>query len=118
ALSRGLAPSTITGMSSIERLVDELERSYAEAQERMADPAVYNDHRKAAETGRRLKELEGPVKLAEAWRGARADLEDARDDSELASMAVELESEVERLEDELRLALVEKDTADEKDVLV
>jgi peptide chain release factor 1 len=105
-------------MSTIEGLVDELERSYAEAQERMSDPAVYNDHRKAAETGRRLKELEGPVKLAEAWRSARADLDDARSDAELAGMAAELESELERIEDELRLALVEKDPADEKDVLV
>jgi peptide chain release factor 1 len=105
-------------VSTIERLVDELERSYAEAQERMSDPSVYNDHRKAAETGRRLKELEGPVKLAGAWRSARADLDDARADAELAGMATELESEVERIEDELRLALVEKDPADEKDVIV
>jgi peptide chain release factor 1 len=105
-------------VSTIEGLVDEVERSYAEAQERMSDPAVYNDHRKAAETGRRLKELEGPVKLAEAWRSARADLDDARGDAELAGMATELESEVERLEDELRLALVEQDPADAKDVIV
>ena len=105
-------------MSTIERLVDDLERSYADAQERMSDPAVYNDHRQAAETGRRLKELEGPVKLAEAWRSARSDLDDARSDPELAGMASELETEVERLEEELRLALVEKDPADEKDVIV
>src|SRR6266487_347434 len=105
-------------MSTIERLVDELERSYAEAQERMADPTVYNDRRKAAETGRRLKELQAPVKLAEAWRSARADLDDAREDAELATMTSELEAEVERLEEELRLALVEKDPADEKDVIV
>jgi peptide chain release factor 1 len=105
-------------MSTIERLVDELERSYADAQERMSDPTVYNDRRQAAEIGRKLKELEGPVRLAEAWRGARADLDDARGDSELASMAEELEGEVERLEEELRLALVEKDPADDKDVIV
>src|SRR6188474_542189 len=84
----------------------------------MADPAVYNDHRKAAETGRRLKELEGPKKLADAWRQARADLEAARNDPELAGMASELETEIERLEEELKLALVEKDPADEKDVIV
>src|ERR671931_57651 len=33
---------------NIEQLVDELERSYQEAQERMSDPAVYNDHGEAA----------------------------------------------------------------------
>ncbi len=105
-------------MSTIDRLVEELERSYAEAQERMSDPAVYNDHRQVAEAGRRLKELEGPVRLADAWRRASADLEAARSDPELASLAAELESEAERLEDELKLALVEKDPADEKDVIV
>jgi len=55
-------------MTAIERLVDELDRSYLEAQERLADPAVYNDHRQAAEAGRRLKELETPKKLADQWR--------------------------------------------------
>jgi peptide chain release factor 1 len=105
-------------MAAIEPLVDELERSYAEAQERLSDPAVYNDHRQAAEAGRRLKELEGPKKLAEAWRQAQADLEAVHGDPELASMASELEAEVGRLEDELKLALVERDPADEKDVLV
>src|SRR5687767_12385276 len=105
-------------MSTIERLVDELERSYAEAQERMADPAVYNDRNKGAEAGRRLKELEGPHRLADEWRRARADLEDARGDAELAGMATELEAEIARLEDELKVALVEKDPADEKDVIV
>jgi peptide chain release factor 1 len=105
-------------MSTIERLVGELERSYAEAEERMADPAVYSDRSKVAEAGRRLKELEGPKKLADAWRGAQADLEDARGDPELAGMAAELEQELAKLEDELKLALVEKDPADEKDVIV
>jgi peptide chain release factor 1 len=105
-------------MAGIEELVDELERSYAEVEERLADPAVYNDHREAAEVGRRRKELEAPHRLAVEWRQARADLADARSDSELAGMAAELEQEIARLEDELRLALVERDPADSKDVIV
>ncbi len=103
---------------AIERLVDELDRSYVEAQERMSDPAVYNDHRQAAEAGRRLKELETPKRLADEWRQARDDLEAARGDPELTGMAAELEADVERLEDELKLALVERDPADDKDVIV
>ena len=114
----GSPVSTITWMNAIERLVDELERSYAEVQERLADPAVYNDHRQAAAAGRRLKGLETPKRLADGWRQARADLDDARGDAELAGMAAELELEVDRLEEELKLALVERDPADEKDVLV
>ncbi|MDQ4081903.1 MAG: peptide chain release factor 1, partial [Actinomycetota bacterium] len=65
-------------MAQIEQLVDELERSYLETQERMSDPTVYNDHRQAADVGRRLKELEAPYRIAREWRDARADLEAAQ----------------------------------------
>ena len=105
-------------MAGIEPLIEELERSYADLQARLSDPAVYNDHREAADVGRRLKELETPHKLAVAWQGARADLADAKDDPELASMAADLESDVARLEEELKAALVERDPADSKDVIV
>ena len=103
--------------ATIEGLIDELERSYTEVQERMSDPAVYNDHRQAADVGRRLKELEGPYKLAQEWRRAQEDLEAAREDPELADLAPD-PAEVARLEEELKLALVEADPADHKDVLV
>jgi peptide chain release factor 1 len=104
--------------TAMEQLVDELERNYRETQERLSDPAVYNDHREAAEVGRRLKELEAPYKLAERWRSAVADLDAARSDAELAEMAPEYEAEIARVEEELKLALVETDPADSKDVIV
>jgi peptide chain release factor 1 len=105
-------------MAALDNLVAELDRSYAEAQERMSDPAVYNDHREAADVGRRLKELEGPWKLAQQWKQAREDLDAARADAELAEMAGGYEADVTRLEEELKLALAERDPADEKDVIV
>jgi peptide chain release factor 1 len=105
-------------MAALDDLIAELERSYAETRERLSDPAVYNDHREAADVGRRLKELEAPYRLAQAWRQARADLEAARGDAELAEMVQDYEVEVARLEEELRLSLAERDPADEKDVIV
>jgi peptide chain release factor 1 len=105
-------------MTALEKLVDELNRSYSQALERQSDPAVYNNHREAAAVGRRLKELEGPYRLAQAWRQARADLDAARGDAELAEMVPDYEAEMARLEDELKLSLVERDPADEKDVIV
>jgi peptide chain release factor 1 len=105
-------------MAVLDDLVTELDRSYTDAQERMSDPAVYNDHRQAAEVGRKLKELEGPWKLAQQWKQARADLDAARGDAELFEMVPDYETEVARLEDELKLALAERDPADEKDVIV
>ena len=104
--------------TSLDSLIDELERSYRETQERMADPSVYNDHREAAEVGRRLKELEGPYKLAQEWRSARDDLAAAREDADLRELVPELEERTSTLEGELRLAMVPTDPADSKDVIV
>src|SRR5437868_486012 len=84
----------------------------------MSDPSVFNDHREAAEVGRRLKELEGPVKLAQEWRSVRDDLEAAREDSDLRELVPELEARAAALEDELRLAMAPSDPADRKDVIV
>jgi peptide chain release factor 1 len=105
-------------MAGIDELVADLERSYRETQERMSDPAVYNDHREAAEVGRRLKELEGPHKLAQEWRSTRDDLEAARGEPELRELVPETEQRLAELEEELRLALAPKDPADSKDVIV
>jgi peptide chain release factor 1 len=105
-------------MSGIEQLVAELERTYRETQERMSDPAVYNDHREAAEVGRRLKEREAPFRLAQEWRAARADLDEAHSDGDLRELVPELEERLAEVEEQLRLALVEADPADRKDVIV
>src|SRR5216117_232387 len=98
-------------MAGIEDLVEDLERSYRETQERLSDPSVYNDHREAAEVGRRLKELEGPYKLAQEWRAARDDLEAARGEPDLRELVPETEQRLAELEEELRLALTPKDPA-------
>jgi peptide chain release factor 1 len=104
--------------ATIENLVSELERSYTEAQERMGDPAVFSDRIAAAQAGRRLKELEGAYKLAQEWRTAREEAADARSDPELGELLPEIEERLERLEEELKIALVERDPADVKDVIL
>ncbi|CAN5271291.1 peptide chain release factor 1 [soil metagenome] len=103
---------------NIEQLADELERSYQEVQARMSDPAVYNDHKEAAQAGRRLKELEGPNRLVQEWRLIREDLEAAREDGDLRELVPDLEQRAHALEDELRVALAPTDPADSKDVIV
>jgi len=105
-------------MAAIEDLVTELERSYRELRDRMSDPSVYNDHREAAEVGRRLKELEEPHRLAQEWAQARADLEEARADGDLKELVPELEARVAELEPPLREALVPADPDDDKDAIV
>jgi peptide chain release factor 1 len=103
---------------NVKQLVDELERTYQEAQERMSDPAVYNDRRQAADAGRRLKELEAPHRLAQEWLQIREDLHAAREDGDLREMVPELEERTRTLEEELRVALAPTDPADSKDVIV
>src|SRR5438067_6290133 len=105
-------------MADFQDLVDELERSYKETQERLSDPAVYNDHREAADVGRRLKELEGPHKLAQEWRLVSDDVEAARDDGDVREHVPEREERRASYDEELKLALVESDPADRKDVIV
>ncbi len=104
--------------ATLENLVDEIERNYTETQERMSDSAVYNDRREAADVGRRLKELEGPHRLALEWRAVREDLAAAREDSDLRELVPELEERTARLEQELRLAMAPTDPADHKDVIL
>jgi peptide chain release factor 1 len=103
---------------TFESRIEELERAYEEAQQRMSDPSVYNDHREAAEVGRRVKELEGAYKLVQELRSVRADLDAAREDPDLAELAPDLETRAAQLEDELRLAMVPSDPADHKDVIL
>ena len=105
-------------MAGIDQLVEELDRSYHETHERLNDPGVYADHREAAAVGRKLKELEGPHRLAHEWMQARQDLDAARNDGELVALVPEYEREVERLEEELKLTLLERDPNDAKDVIV
>jgi len=105
-------------MPEMSDLIDELERSYGELQDRMSDPAVYNDRREAADVGRRLKELEPAHKLALEWRSTSEDLGAARADGDLRELVPDLERRLDELEEELKVALVERDPADTKDVIV
>src|SRR6266508_6045760 len=84
----------------------------------MSDPSVYNDHRRAAEVGRKLKELEQPNRLARDWRATHDDLGAARGDGDLLELVPELEQRIAAIEDELRIVMAPRDPADEKDVIV
>src|SRR3954452_6312323 len=112
--------STLEAM--IEGLVTTIEQRFAELERQMADPEVIADRRRAAEVGREYRQLKVASGLAAEWRRARSDEEGARellDEGE--EMREELEAsraERERLEEELRLAMVERDPADDKDVIV
>src|SRR5918992_1150087 len=109
----------------IESLVEQIEARYAEAQAEMADPSVIADRRRYAEAGRRFNHLAPAAKLAEEWRHAMSDAEGAQelldeggDDEEMRDELRIARARIEELEEQIRLAMVEPDPNDAKDVIV
>ena len=109
----------------IESLVEQIESRFADVQAQMADPEVIADRRRYADAGRAFNQLAPAARLAEQWRRAVSDAEGAEellaegaDDPELRDELRDARERSERLEEEIRLAMVERDPADEKDVIV
>jgi len=108
----------------IEQLVEQIEARYAELERLMSDPEVIGDRQRYAEVGREYREL-GPAKaLAAEYATLRDDLEGARElleegeDLELRKVVEEAPPRLEQLEEEIRLAMVERDPNDAKNVIV
>src|SRR3954451_15985668 len=91
----------------------------------MSDPEVIGDRERYAEAGRAYNRLSPAAKLAEEWRLAVSDAEGAQEllaeggeDAELRAELEDARARLERLEDEIRLAMVERDPNDDKNVIV
>jgi peptide chain release factor 1 len=109
----------------IESLVEQIEARFQDAQAQMSDPEVIGDRQRYAEAGRLFNQLSTGAKLAEEWRHAKSDAEGAEemlaeggDDPELRAEMEAARARMEELEEEIRLAMVERDPNDEKDVIV
>jgi peptide chain release factor 1 len=109
----------------IERLVEQIESRFGELSAQMSDPEVIGDQRRYAEVGRAYRQLEPAHGLATEWRrtaddaaGARELLAEDGDDPEVREMLRSSEERLGELEEEIRLAMVEPDPNDEKDVIV
>jgi peptide chain release factor 1 len=109
----------------IESLVEQIEARFSELEGEMSDPAVIGDRERYAGVGREYRELEPARKLAAEYRTLKDDLEGARellaedgDDPELRKVVEEAPGRLAELEEEIRLAMVERDPNDAKNVLV
>jgi peptide chain release factor 1 len=109
----------------IDPLVEQIEARVAELEREMSDPAVISDRERNAEIGREYRELQPARDLAREYRRLRDDLEGARellaedgDDPELRKTVEEAPARLEELEEEIRLAMIERDPNDAKNVLV
>jgi peptide chain release factor 1 len=109
----------------IESLVEQIEARFQDAQAQMSDPEVIGDRERYAAAGRLFQQLSTAAKLTEAWRHAKSDAEGAgemlAEGGEDAELRAEMEAARERMEElaeEIRLAMVERDPNDDKDVIV
>jgi len=109
----------------IEDLVKQIESRFAELGAQMTDPAVISDRERYAEVGRAYSQLEPAAKLAVQWRLAQDDaagaeelLSEMGEDAEMREELAEARRRIDGLEEEIRLAMVERDPNDDKSVIV
>jgi peptide chain release factor 1 len=109
----------------IEDLIEQIETRFAELGEQMTDPEVIGDRVRYAEVGRAYRQLQPAARLAEDWRlahddaaGAEELLSEDGEDHELRELLGSSRERIERLEEEIRLAMVERDPNDEKNVIL
>jgi peptide chain release factor 1 len=109
----------------IQQLVQQIESRFADLSEQMSDPEVIADRQRYAEVGRAYRALEPAHQLALEYRQAADDAAGARellaedgDDPELRELLASSEKRLEELDEEIRLAMVERDPNDDKNVIV
>ena len=113
----------------IERLAAEIEEKYQALTEEMADPGVLGDQSKYAEVSKTHADLQEAYELAVAYREALASMTEAESmlgegglDSEMKEFLVEeketARTRLEELEQQIRVAVLEKDPRDDKNAIV
>ncbi len=113
----------------IDRLVNEIEEKYAALMEEMAHPEVLRDQTRYTEVSKAHAELAEAHRLAAAYREAQALLKEAETmlgdgglDAEMKEFLGEEKAaardKMDALEQDLRLAVLEKDPRDEKNAIV
>jgi peptide chain release factor 1 len=109
----------------LDELVLQIESRFGELQDELSDPAVIGDRQRFAAASRAYRELEPAARLATEYRrtaddlaGARELLDEDGEDPEVRAMLESSRSRIAELEDEIRLAMVERDPNDDKNVIV
>ncbi|MBV9471371.1 MAG: peptide chain release factor 1 [Solirubrobacterales bacterium] len=109
----------------IDELVRQIETRFGELERELSDPQVIADRNRFTATSRAYRELQPAARLAEEYRHAADDLEGASellvedgDDPELRALQESSRERIRSLEEEIRLAMVERDPNDDKNVIV
>jgi peptide chain release factor 1 len=109
----------------IDELVKQIESRFGALEAELSDPQVIGDRERFAAASRAYSELEPAAKLAAEYRRSADDMESARelldeggDDAELRALLESSRERMDAIEDEIRLAMVERDPNDDKNVIV
>jgi peptide chain release factor 1 len=109
----------------IDELVSQIESRHAELERLMSDPEVIGDRERYAEVGREYGELQDAHALAGTYRELSDELELARqmsdedgEDADSQRILRENPAKIEELGERIRLAMVERDPNDDKNVIV
>jgi peptide chain release factor 1 len=115
----------------IERLIQQIEQRYQELTEQLANPETLADHARYTSVARSHSELEQAHRLAEEYRRAESDAAgaeellqggngelDGSERGELQEMVSSARARMQELEEDLRLAMLEKDPNDSKNVIL
>ena len=109
----------------IDELVDQIEARFAELERQLADPEVMADRARNAEVGREYHQLKAAHDLVGEYKSLQGELETAKellaedgDDPELKKVVAETPARLEELGEQIRLATVESDPNDAKNVIV
>jgi peptide chain release factor 1 len=109
----------------IDELVSQIESRFGDLQSQLSDPEVIADRERFTAASRAYRELEPAARLAAQYRRAFDDADGAREllaedssDPELRALLESSRERIEELEEEIRLAMVERDPNDDKNVIV
>jgi peptide chain release factor 1 len=111
----------------MEPLIAEIERTFEELERQLGDPELISDQHSYAQVARRHKALSRAHALAQRWRGLTAQQAEAEElasdpDEEIRALAQEqlsgARAELPDLEEAIRVEMLERDPADDKDVIV
>jgi peptide chain release factor 1 len=109
----------------MDDLTQQIRERFAALEADLADPDVIGDRDKFTAASRAYRDLEPAAKLATEYQrasddaaGARELLEEDGDDPELRELLTTAEQSMVELEDQIRLAMVERDPNDDKNVII
>ncbi|HUY59359.1 MAG TPA: peptide chain release factor 1 [Solirubrobacteraceae bacterium] len=109
----------------LDDLVNQIETRFQSLEAELSDPAVIGDRERFTAASRAYRELEPAAKLAAEYRRASDDAAGARellaedgDDAEVREMLRTATERLEAIEEEIRIAMVERDPNDDKNVII